>query len=307
MQSNDDKRRGTLWNDLPNEVILDIAGAAEFDFAMLCNLQLVDRRLHHILKTYERSLCKGYAANQLLHVIPYFPDLVSPQCGTCSNVGCASGLSFSLLAEVQRRSTALATLTREVFRLAPVCCCLHGWHQIFKAGMLLLYRLSERWDYDEKVNFIMSMPLHALVTIFVALAQSIRAAQIGGSGLIHRDSQPDDPSARSDIHLVFEDLVLQAGPELVIDTLNHDKRAEHVLKVRYTSLEEMQTDDADGTPPRKSFISQLKRAFAAECECRISEVMSKAMELAQTRPLRNMEEADVINLVRFDEGVGYRG
>ena len=79
MQSNDDKRR---WSDLPNEVVLDIAGAAEFDFAMLCNLQLVDRRLHHVLKTYERSLCKGYAANQLLHVIPYFPDLVSPQCGT---------------------------------------------------------------------------------------------------------------------------------------------------------------------------------------------------------------------------------
>lgn len=81
-----------------------------------------------------------------------------------------------------------------------------------------------------------------------------------------------------------------------------------VLKVRYTSLEEMQTDDADGTPPRKSFISQLKRAFAAECECRISEVMSKAMELAQTKPLRNMEEVDIINLVRFDdEDVGYRG
>lgn len=95
MQSNDDKRRGTLWNDLPNEVVLDIAGAAEFDFAMLRNLQLVDRRLHHILNTYERSLCKGYAANQLLHVIPYFPDLISPQCGTCK-FGCVFSNEFKL-------------------------------------------------------------------------------------------------------------------------------------------------------------------------------------------------------------------
>ncbi|KAL1646850.1 hypothetical protein SLS58_002985 [Diplodia intermedia] len=290
MQSADNKQV-LFWNDLPSEVILDIvAGAGEFDFAMLRNLQLVDRRLHHMLKTYERSLCRGYAINQLLHIIPCFPDLISPQCGTCRNVGCASGLSFSLLAEVQRRANALITLRRDVFKLAPVCCCLHVWYRMFKAGILLLYRVQERSTYDDKVAFITSMPLEALASIFITLAQSVRAAQMGGSGLIHRDSHRDDPEARSDIHLVFEDTILLVGPEFVI-----------ALECQYSRLESSQMLNEDGTPPRKSLISQLKRAFATQAGCRIGEVMSKAMSLAQTRPLRDMGDADVVSLVRFDD------
>ncbi|EOD51331.1 hypothetical protein UCRNP2_1965 [Neofusicoccum parvum UCRNP2] len=286
-----------MWNNLPNEVILDIvAGAAEFDFTMLRSLQLVDRRLHGILRSYERSLCRGYAANQLLRIIPCFPDIISPQCGICSNVGCASGLSFSLLASIQRRSATVSALARRVFTLAPVCRCLHGWHRLFEAGMLLLYRLQERPEYDGKVAFVAAMPLRALVAVFIALTQSLRAAQRGGAGLMHRDLQPDDASARSDIHLVFEDLVLHVGPEFVLDTLDHDEKAD-----QYAGLDEAQMDAADGSPPRKSLISQLKRAFALRAGCRVGEVAGKAMALAGTVPLRDLGDAGVVGLVRFHE------
>lgn len=291
-----------MWKDLPNEIILDIvAGAAEFDFAMIQSLQLVDRRLYNILKAYERSLCRGYAANQLLRIIPCFPDIISPQCGACRNVGCASGLSFSLLAEIQRRSRIVTTLLRQVFSLAPVCCCAQSWYRLFEVGTLLLYRLQERCDYDSKVSFITSMPLHALVAIFITLMQSVRAAQNGGIGLIHQDLQPEDPSVRSDIHLVFEDLILESGPEFVLAILNQDERADHALRLKYATLDEAQMHNPDGSPPRKSFISQLKRAFATQAGCRIGEVMSKAMALAGTKPLRNLDEAGVVGLVRFDD------
>lgn len=60
------------------------------------------------------------------------------------NVGCASGLSFSLLAEIQRRSRIVTTLLRQVFSLAPVCCCAQSWYRLFEVGTLLLYRLQER-------------------------------------------------------------------------------------------------------------------------------------------------------------------
>lgn len=60
------------------------------------------------------------------------------------------------------------------------------------------------------------MPLHALVTIFIALSQSLWAAKKGGKGLIHQDGQHDDPMVRSDLYLIFEDLVLQLGPEFVL-------------------------------------------------------------------------------------------
>lgn len=61
-------------------------------------------------------------------------------------------------------------------------------------------------------------------------------------------------------------------------------------------------DNDDGTPPRKSLISQLKRAFAMQADCRIGEVMRKALVLARTKPLLDLDEAGVVKLVRFDEG-----
>ena len=62
-------KQPAMWNQLPNEVLLDIvASTSDFDIDILRNLQLVDQRLHGILRYYERSLCKGYAANQLLAV-----------------------------------------------------------------------------------------------------------------------------------------------------------------------------------------------------------------------------------------------
>lgn len=125
-----------MWSHLPDEVLLDIvASTPDFDIDFICNLQLVDRRVCSILKTYERSLCKGYAAKQLLTVFPRFPDLISPP---------VSGLSFKLLAEVQRRSKVVSSLTHKVFGLAPVCCCHHLWSRWFEAAMLLLYRLQDR-------------------------------------------------------------------------------------------------------------------------------------------------------------------
>lgn len=94
---NHSSQRRVMWKDLPNEIILDIvAGAAEFDFAMIQSLQLVDRRLYNILKAYERSLCRGYAANQLLRIIPCFPDIISPQCGACKFIEAPSNPTFHM-------------------------------------------------------------------------------------------------------------------------------------------------------------------------------------------------------------------
>lgn len=72
------------------------------------------------------------------------------------------------------------------------------------------------------------------------------------------------------------------------------------LRSQHAALEQAQMDDEDGTPPRKSLISQLKRAIAIQTGCRIAEVMCKALELAHTKPLQALDEAGVVNLVRFD-------
>lgn len=68
-------------------------------------------------------------------------------------------------------------------------------------------------------------------------------------------------------------------------------------------LDEVQMNGQDGTPPRKSLISQLKRAFSNQAGCRIGEVMSKAMAHARKQPLRDLDRAGIARLVRFDDGV----
>ncbi|OJD37756.1 uncharacterized protein BKCO1_6000188 [Diplodia corticola] len=300
MQSTDKLKSGTTWDNLPSEIILHVVASTEyFEFATIHNLQLVDQRLYRILKAYERSLCKGYVTNQLRHVVAYFPDLISPQCKACrSVVGCTCNLSFSLLANIQHSVQLLTELHRDVFELAPVCRCLQSWHTLFKAGVLFLFRMQGLSSYDEKADFIFSMPVGCLVAVLIALTQSLRAVQMGGSGLIHQDALPDDAQSRSDVLLVFEDCILRGGPEVVMGTLNHNEWAENMLERQYSRLDESQMADEDGTPPQKSLISQLKRAFAFKAGCRIGGIMTKAMEMSQKKPLRDITDAYIVNLVQ---------
>ncbi|KAF2088745.1 hypothetical protein K490DRAFT_55378 [Saccharata proteae CBS 121410] len=276
------------WSLLPAEVILEVLSDLDFDFQTLQNLRLVDRRLNGILKTFERSLAKQIASKQFRHILPRFPDLAPP----------SRTLSFELLAHVNSRHSAVSKLKSQAFKYigAPCrCFCRVGWESMFEAGTLLFYQLYDRKDYDSKVAFIKSLPDISLAAMFAMLFQCVIAASIGGVGLIHQDNQPDDPMARSDVHLVFEDLVLQFGPQFAIDILDGDHEAAETLESQWINLESAQLHNLDGETPRQSLISVLKRTFADQAGCLICEVAGKMFAMAKSR-----KSHDIVGLLAVD-------
>lgn len=65
------------------------------------------------------------------------------------------------------------------------------------------------------MDFLFSMPVHALVSVFLVLHYGCKAAQNAGVGIIHRSNQPADERDRRELFLMFEDLCLQCGPDFL--------------------------------------------------------------------------------------------
>lgn len=72
------------------------------------------------------------------------------------------------------------------------------------------------------------------------------------------------------------------------------------LRSGWQALESLQVPDANGTPPRRSLISYFNRAIALALQCRLNEVLCISLDVATTKAMRKMTEADVTKLVRFD-------
>lgn len=90
------------------------------------------------------------------------------------------------------------------------------WEAVYKAGLLLLYRLQDISDYDSKIKLLHTLPSTSLACLLFKLISSIEILRIHGPAPIHESFKRGDWEMRGDIELAFEELLLSHGPSFFI-------------------------------------------------------------------------------------------
>ncbi|KAF2842482.1 hypothetical protein M501DRAFT_1043456 [Patellaria atrata CBS 101060] len=149
--------------------------------------------------------------------------------------------------------------------------------------------LSANWagpeKYEDKIELLFSLPAISSATLFLALYFSLNAAIELGHGPIHKNFFRN-PEETADARLVFEERLLNAGPEYLLKTLQHDhETAQSLTQNRdlwqhYTLLESAQMYDEEGNPPQKTLISQLRQSFAKSYGCNLHKSMTHILNMA---------------------------
>ncbi|TKA66500.1 hypothetical protein B0A49_06635 [Cryomyces minteri] len=302
------------WTSLPVETILDIVTQTPFVPETFLKLRLVDRRLNAVLENYERAICKAIAAEQFPHVASDFPGIALlcrrqlhsavsrggpedlsgwPEYSTADDVEYASAYysgvggettrpSFAWLAEVYQRYDTIERLER-----LAACCGIQRL-PLLTAALKLLYRLTDdgNGNHDAKVDFLWRLPVSGLVTLCWCLYESINLARECGHGVINARSNAyahHTSEAHSDLLLAFEEMLLNQGPEFLLDLLGRDAQP------------------AAAHPRQQTLAGQLRRALAHKLAIEPSFVFLNVCSLLNHPKLAELAAADAVKLVAGQE------
>ncbi|KAI9699022.1 MAG: hypothetical protein M1836_003211 [Candelina mexicana] len=301
-KSNRSETHGSIdWQHLPVEIILEIIFRLPFSPKGSGDLLIVNKRLNGILKTYQRSLSNSIAISQFPQVASIFP----PYAIADDQPPKKPRLSFAYLTTLFCRQETLnniaaktATLNMDTtYHLRE---SLPHWQRLQTCGLLLLYLLHDRATHAAKTSFLASLPLPSLALLNLATLLGTRAASEMGAGIIHSSYAADDAEMRSDIHLVFAELMLRHGPGFLARILSQQVRETREVSRELEWLDEYQIHEV-GVKRERTLGSLLREAFARRCGCQGQEVGSRLWKELQRPELWNMGDRLMVEVVGMSE------
>ncbi|KAI9839880.1 MAG: hypothetical protein M1819_000072 [Sarea resinae] len=317
------------WEQLPVDLVVEITTHLPFTPSTLLSLLLVNKRTHDIVTHYEHCLSKAIGATQFPTAALVFPPptLLLPEP--------LSQPSFRWLSLLAHRTATISALIAKTTSLSqettyPLPHQTAHWNAIQRGSLLLLYRLSDQPTQSQKVSFLLSLPLYALALLHLELYLAIKIAEEVGEGIINASFARNDTATRSDICLVFGELLLKYGPRFLNDVLGHKADAAQELHSEWMCLDSYQidgaassttyiTNNAPGTvtqattntedddnddaaqgstdPRKRTLTSYLREAFWRRDGCGVQQTSTKMWSLVQSPVLWNMDEAILRHLV----------
>ncbi|KAF2163358.1 hypothetical protein M409DRAFT_57638 [Zasmidium cellare ATCC 36951] len=294
------------FNTLPAEVLLEIIPYIPFSPHTLSCLCLTCARLNGLIKSHEQSLVSDIKRTQIpRHALHLFPSLDTS--------------TFDGIATLHKRLSTLTDLHDQWLHITshgPELDWLKGrWESIHKTGLLLLYRLQDAGSYCNKVALINGLPATSLACLLFKLISSIKILRIYGPEPINGNWSAGDIMARSDVELAFEEMLLQYGPDFFVAMLRaggrekmgetthstEDQWAVDALTHEVTNMLERQMPSSDGWPKPPTLTSCMRRAFAARCNCHISQNIGKMWELLSSTAFDQVDEKKMVKVVKGKE------
>ncbi|KAI9722247.1 MAG: hypothetical protein M1812_001719 [Candelaria pacifica] len=284
--------------DLPVEIILEIIFRLPFSAKGFRDLLLVNKRLHSIVRTYERSLSNTIATSQYtLEASLFPPNAVTHNHNTVTK----TRPSFSYLKTLSCRHDILSTIIAKTADLNIDTTyhlreCLPQWQRLQKCGLLLLYLLHDHPTHALKSVFLASLPLPSLALLNLSTLFGTRVASTLGTGIIHSSFAANDAETRSDINLVFAELMLRHGPAFLCNILNKEEKETREVSCEWERLDEYQIHEV-GKTRQRTLSSLLREAFARRCGCQGQEVGSRLWKEVQRPELWKMKDYEVADVV----------
>ena len=306
------------FDNLPPEVLLAIIPRTPYSPYNLSCLCLTCRKLNDVIRYHEHGLVKDIKTHQFrertLDLFPGLPDNYK-------------GLRllyerFETLEEVHTHWLKIINHGLELQWLKG------RWEHIHKAGLLLLYRLQDAGEYEEKVALMQRLPATSLACLLFKLISSIKILRVYGPEPIKASYIPDDVMVRSDVELAFEELLLQHGPDFFVVMLKDGRPGKTDWAVRYaycsdqlvrpltdTHVPRTLRTEFSGMEARQrphnpaTLIASLRRAFAAKAGCEINESVTKMWAILSSNNFDGVGEEKMVAIVQGQEldGGSYRG
>ena len=147
--------------------------------------------------------------------------------------------------------------------------------------------LTEAETHEQRASLISGLPQSSLAILTFAVMMSLHILRTAGPEMVLYFTSPPNSDSRSEIELACEELILQRGPEFLLDLLMHKKDAIsyisqiirptschadaflRALKDEYYGMPSRQEPLPDGSPPPTTLIATLRRTFAQQCQCEI--------------------------------------
>jgi len=275
--------RATFLHDLPSELLLRIIEQVPYDSRTFLAIHTINRRFQQLMIQYQRSVTiqvarSQYPSSSTIYPLPSLSS--SPR-----------SVHSKWLAMLDHRSLTVNHMVELISQFSlqrtvpPSDLC--QWMRYIEAGLHLCYRLRDCLTYEAKVAHIAGLPHLSLALIYITLIWSLRTAQRLATGIMHADHGPADEEQRMELCLCFEECTMQHGPDFLRSIVMPDYtghchqcdakiNADVILENEWDNFEERQLGGEDGTLPRRTLISCLKRAIAKKSECTIEKVYSTA-------------------------------
>ena len=313
----------TGFNALPSELLLEIIPHVPYSPHSLSCLCLTCEKLNGLIKGHEHSITTAIQDWQFCQDTPaLFPGLDH---------------SYSGLSQLYKRLETLDELHTHWLRVTNNGPDLNWmrdrWEQVHKAGMLLLYRITDCMTHDAKLNLLASLPATSLACLLFKLYSSIKILRIYGPEPINAAYAKQDIMQRSDIELAFEEMLLQHGPDFFVVMLQAGRpeksawavrsvfasaltthssadRFSSALEAEIAGMEDRQTPLATGEPKPPTLISALRRAFAGRMGCHLSQNTTKMWEVLSSTAFDRVDDMKLVQIVqgkKLDKGMRRMG
>ncbi len=285
------------WQHIPVEIILEVIFRLPFSPKSYGDLLIVNKRLYSILKTYERSLSTTIAISQFPQLAAIFPpDAISP-----GRTPAKSHSSFTYLTTLSSRRCTISSIIAKTTDLSVDTTyflrdSLPQWQRLQKCGLLLLYLLHDQPTYISKLAFIATLPLPSLALLNLATLLGTRVASELGTGIIHTSFASNSAETRSDINLIFGELMFRHGPTFLSKILNQEQEATKEVEWEWKRLDEYQIHEV-GEVREKTLGASMREAFVLRSECLAQEVGSRLWKEVQRPELWGVREWQVVQVV----------
>ncbi|MCJ1403582.1 hypothetical protein MMC11_006805 [Xylographa trunciseda] len=277
---------------LPNELLLRIVEQVHYDGRTFHSIRRINRHFQQLLIEYQHSITSEVARSQYPSSSTIYP---SPSLSSA-----LQSFHWDWLAMLDHRSRTVNhvadLISQSSLQGTVPSNDLSQWLQYIEAGLHLCYRLQDSSTHDAKVAHIAGLPHLSLALIYITLIWSLRTAQRLSTGIMHADHGPSDEEQRMELCLCFEECTMQHGPDFLrsIVTPIYTARcnqcdakinAHVILENELNVFDERQFGGVNGTLPRRTLISCLKRAIAKKAECTIEKVYGTAWATLQNDEL----------------------